>query len=72
MASGFKKNTYGPFYLHGLILILAWINDHMPGTVWFKFIIHSQTSTVPRVKFENGLVISSHFITDVTNDPCRD
>ena len=26
--------TFGPFYLHDLTLIPAWISNYMPGRVW--------------------------------------
>ena len=29
-------STRGPFYIHGLILIQAWISNHMSGKVWDK------------------------------------
>ena len=28
------NTTSGPFYLHGLTLIPAWISNHMPSKVW--------------------------------------
>ena len=28
----------GPFYLHGLTLIPAWISNYMPGEVWGEII----------------------------------
>ena len=27
-------DTWGPFYKHGLTLILAWISNHMPSKMW--------------------------------------
>ena len=30
----YKCATCGPFYLHGLTLIPAWISNYMPGKVW--------------------------------------
>ena len=38
--------SQGPFFWHGIILIPAWISNHMPSNVWMKLLIHSQTSTV--------------------------
>ena len=32
--SGGSLNSCGPFYLHGLTLIPAWISNHMPSEVW--------------------------------------
>ena len=29
-----RLDTCGPFYLHGLTLIPAWISNHMPVKVW--------------------------------------
>ena len=47
---------------HGLILILAWICNHIHSKVGMKLLIHYQTSTVVPLKFENGLVISSQTV----------
>ena len=27
-------DTWGPFYKHGLTLILAWTSNHMPSKMW--------------------------------------
>ena len=40
------KGSPFPFYWHGLTLITAWINNHMPRKVWDELIIHSQILTV--------------------------
>ena len=29
-----SSTTSGPFYLHGLTLILAWISNHMASKMW--------------------------------------
>ena len=29
---------WGPFYLHGLNLIPAWLSNHMTGKVWYEII----------------------------------
>ena len=44
----------GPFYWHGLTLIIAWISNYMPSKMWDEN-IYSQL-----LKFGNRLVISSH------------
>ena len=32
--TNYEYVTCGPFYLHGLTLIPAWISNYMPGKVW--------------------------------------
>ena len=44
----------GSFYQHGVILIPAWMTNHMPGIVWDEINIYSQTSTMQPLKFVNG------------------
>ena len=34
LETGFKQNTMGLFYKHGLTLIPAWISYYMAGEVW--------------------------------------
>ena len=50
----------GFIYLHGLTSIPPWISNHMPNKGGIKLFIHSQTSTVALLKFEDGKVILSH------------
>ena len=50
------------FYQYGLILIPAWINDHMSGKVWGEVIKPFQTSATAQLKFGNGKEISSHIL----------
>ena len=38
----YLKNNSGPFYKHGLILIQAWINNHIHYNLWVKLFIHSK------------------------------
>ena len=50
---------WGPFYLHGLTLIPAWIRNHMPSKMWDEI-------TYPLPNF-NGFTVEvwesiSHFI----------
>ena len=53
----------GHFYLHGWILIPAWISNYMPSKVYcLQLLIYSQTSTAAPSKFWNGYVISSHML----------
>ena len=44
----------GPFYLHGLTLISAWISNHIHYESWDQLIIHSLTSTGQPLTFRNG------------------
>ena len=41
--------SWGPFYLHGLTLIPAWIINHMPGKVWDEI-------TYPFINFNGATV----------------
>ena len=47
-----KLNTsriyLGPFYVHGLTEIPAWVSGHMPSKVWVEIVYSCQTSSVTR------------------------
>ena len=60
--------SWGPFYLHSLNLLPAWISNYIHYKECECGIItltHSQTSTVQPLKFGNGLVISFQTLLDM-------
>ena len=44
----------------GIDFAPTWINNHTPSLLWGKLLIHTQTSMVQPLKFENGLIILSY------------
>ena len=50
-----------PFYKHCLILIPAWISNHMPSKVWVRVLIQSQIPKVARLSLE----WTSNFISNI-------
>ena len=59
LCCGHISNSSDPSYQHGLILTPACKVITCPVKCMMTLIIHFQTSTVSRLKFGNGLVISS-------------
>ena len=63
----------GPFYQHGLILIPAWICNHMPSEVWDEITYpfpNFDDATVEVWQWINDFV--PHFMMDVITYPCWD
>ena len=46
--------AFDPFYWHDLTLIPTCISNHKGGKVWNEIIYPFQTSTVQRLKSDNG------------------
>ena len=46
--------AWGPFYLHGLTLILAWISNHMPNKVWEEITYPFPKFNVVTIEFVYG------------------
>ena len=55
-----KRGSCGPFNSHGSTLMQTRISNCRQYFVGDEILIHSQTSTVASLKFENGWTISFH------------
>ena len=63
----------GPFYKHGLTLISAWMNNHLPCKVWDEIIYPCQNfngCTVEVSEWKSNFI--PHFIMDVIIYTCWD
>ena len=68
-----KNNTRGPFYHHGLTLIPAWINNHMPWKVWAEITYPFPNCNGCTVEFwELVTDFIPLFIMDPIIQPCWD
>ena len=52
LLSAIIGKPWGPFYTHGLMVIPAWICNHMAIKCRMKLLIHSKTST-PKFKWQH-------------------
>ena len=59
LLGGQHSSWWGPFYEHGLTLIMAWASNCIHSKAWDEITCHFQTSTVQPLKFGNGCVITS-------------
>ena len=68
-----KPSSQGPFYLHGLTLIPAWISYHIPGKVWndiTNLFPNFNGATVEVREYISNFI--PHFVIDKINYPCCD
>ena len=60
------------FTCRDLLLIPAWISNHMPSKTWDEITFPFRISAVQSLKFENWFNVIPHFMMDLITYPCWD
>ena len=68
-----RRKLMGLFYLHGLTIIPAWINDHVPSEVWDKITyLFPNLNAVTVEVWEWRRNFNPQFVMNVITYPCWD